>query len=453
MKYLCHNCVGDNLVAAWIEGEGTTQICYYCGQEAKAVDVVKLAEWVDTVYRANYTPGDEYPVLTEDSDDTTWETRGEWPQEIVSEMLEVDWTIADDIVGILSGEEAHAVVRDGAFPWYDSTSTYEPTPIHSYQHSELWDEFCYRVRHVSRFFDTGAIKIIDGIFRGIDAFSYSGDRPPIRTIGAGTSEQFVYRARRAENAEQIIQMCKMAYKEMGPPPPSKAMAGRMNPTGIPVFYGASDRQTCVSEIRLPVGGMALTAKLEIIKPLHALDLTVLHGIYERLSMFDPEFETKASRIKFLREFEREIRKPILPADAPYDYIPTQAFAEYLSRHYEPGIDAVIFSSAQTEGEGKNIVILSHAAVVEWPPDAQPSTIQEVPYRVFWDELNFWIIENTPTSEVGKLDWTSFLTSEERQDHLVSQDPTLRLVPDSLKVVTVKSIQHSTESLGVRFLTR
>ena len=347
MKYLCHNCVGDFVIKEWIKDQGSMQICYSCGQKAKAVDLVKVAEWVDPVYRENYRPGHEYPSWDEHSDHTTWKTSGDFPEEIISEMLEIDLDIAEDIVSILSEEEAHAGVKEGDEPYYDSTSTYEPTPVLSYQHSELWDEFCQRVKHVSRFFDTEAIRIIDDIFRDIDTFSYIGDKPPIRTIGAGTSENIVYRARRVEDNHHLIQMTTIAHKEMGPPPPSNAIAGRMNPTGIPVFYGALDRQTCVSEIRLPVGGMALTAKFEIIRPLCALDLTVFQGIYERLSLFDPEFATKASRIEFLRVFERQIAKPILPADEPYDYIPTQAFAEYLANHYEPKIDAVIFSSAQS----------------------------------------------------------------------------------------------------------
>lgn len=453
MKYLCHNCVGDFVVTEWINDQGSMQICYNCEQKAKAINLVKVAEWVDPVYRENYMPSHEYPSWDEHSDHTTWETQGDSPEEIISEMLEIDLDIAEDIVSILSGEEAYAVVKGGDNPYYESTSTYESTPILSYQYSELWDKFCQRVKHVSRFFDTDAIRIIDDIFHDIDAFNYIGDKSPIRTIGAGTSENIVYRARRVEDNHQLIQMTTIAHKEMGPPPPSKTIAGRMNPTGIPVFYGALDRHTCVSEIRLPVGGMALTAKFEITKPLCALDLTIFQGIYERLSLFDPEFETKASRIKFLREFERQIRRPILPADELYDYIPTQAFAEYLANHYEPKIDAVIFSSAQTEGEGKNIVILSHVAAIECPPDVQPSANKETTYHADFGESTCWIIENTPQTKVGRRpNLIHFIAPfEEQESFLPIHNPSLRLVPSSLKVVTVKSISHTTESLEVRFL--
>jgi len=66
------------------------------------------------------------------------------------------------------------------------------------------------------------------------------------------------------------------------------------------------------------------------------------------------------RLAFLQKFSAEISKPISPHKEPLDYMPTQAFAEYLSNYYEPKIDAVIYSSTQTNGKGKNIVFLNRA---------------------------------------------------------------------------------------------
>lgn len=42
-------------------------------------------------------------------------------------------------------------------------------------------------------------------------------------------------------------------RNLGAPPKVRAGEGRMNPAGVPAFYGAFERETCVAELRPPVG--------------------------------------------------------------------------------------------------------------------------------------------------------------------------------------------------------
>jgi len=53
--------------------------------------------------------------------------------------------------------------------------------------------------------------------------------------------------------------------EIGPPPPARAMAGRMNARGIAVFYGALDAATAVAEVRPPSGSKVLVGRFEILR--------------------------------------------------------------------------------------------------------------------------------------------------------------------------------------------
>src|SRR5205823_2598526 len=60
----------------------------------------------------------------------------------------------------------------------------------------------------------------------------------------------------------------------------------------------------------------------------------------------------------------EISRPIMPRDEEFEYLPTQVVSEYLASCVEPRLDGIIFHSAQTEGEGRNVVLFHHAAGVE-----------------------------------------------------------------------------------------
>ena len=53
----------------------------------------------------------------------------------------------------------------------------------------------------------------------------------------------------------------------------------MNAQGIPVFYGAMEESTCVSEVRPPVGSYVVLAKFELLRPMRLLDLLTLKDVY------------------------------------------------------------------------------------------------------------------------------------------------------------------------------
>ena len=61
----------------------------------------------------------------------------------------------------------------------------------------------------------------------------------MRTVECGEEET----ARSDGELEEIL---KHPAQELGPPPAQSAKSGRMNQEGVPVFYGAMDRSTCVS---------------------------------------------------------------------------------------------------------------------------------------------------------------------------------------------------------------
>jgi len=270
-----------------------------------------------------------------------------------------------DIVEILSDQESGSAYKD-VDPMYDESMTY----CSNYQsindgreHTELWYRFCDRIKHRTRFFNNEVIGLLNDIFLGLDKISYDDGISPIRPIQLSDSDAVFYRARKAANAQERIKICCHPAQELSPPPVHLATNGRMNPTGISVFYAAYERETCIAEIRLPVGETAISGEFKIEKPITIFDLTIFDKIDPENSICgdsiaNMDYEAANSfedRLAFLKIFSEEISKPIPPHKEALDYMPTQALVEYLEHHYKPRIDAVVYASTQTNGKGKNIV--------------------------------------------------------------------------------------------------
>jgi hypothetical protein len=52
-------------------------------------------------------------------------------------------------------------------------------------------------------------------------------------------------------------------------------AGRMNPSGIALFYGALELETCLAEVRPPVGSQVVCGAFLLRRTVLLLDLTLL----------------------------------------------------------------------------------------------------------------------------------------------------------------------------------
>ena len=102
-----------------------------------------------------------------------------------------------------------------------------------------------------------------------------------------------------------------------------AAVGRVNARGIPVFYGATDRNVALAEVRPPVGSKVVVAQFDIIRPLQLLDAEALRSLSVDGSVFDPQDLPRKQKAAFLNGLSEEITKPVMPDDEILNYIPTQ----------------------------------------------------------------------------------------------------------------------------------
>jgi len=99
-------------------------------------------------------------------------------------------------------------------------------------------------------------------------------------------------------------------RSCGPPPVKMSFSSRMNPAGIPMFYGALEGKTALLEtLDKNKHNIATISKWELIRGMTFLDLTKNRSLP---SLFDP-YEYKSgyrTNIRFLRSFVQELSQPI-----------------------------------------------------------------------------------------------------------------------------------------------
>lgn len=219
--------------------------------------------------------------------------------------------------------------------------------------------------HGRRFFSSEAKLFLDWLFAGADQFGSCsglvGRARVIQTLSSGTT---FYRARRCDSWSAVDKVLKDPGNELNAPPRQLAKAGRMNPAGVPFFYGAFDRATCVAELRPPVGGNVVSGEFAIGREVRVFDFSSLDTAYidnAPTSYFDDAYQEQKQREHFLKSLNEIISSPVLPDDE-HEYLVTQVIAEYFATQLPGPIEGLMFRSAQRQNDSnaRNIVLFTTA---------------------------------------------------------------------------------------------
>ena len=355
---ICCKCIGESIVVARIEAEGNQQPCAQCGRLANCWTIGALADVVDPVIRANYYPVDDGFDLP------AWETPGDDPVTVVSDLLRVETVIASAIVEEMSDREAFDV-NDGDTEFYGDNNL-KPQIVHAYPYVEIWNRFEERFKHNARFFDDESRKALDALFGDLPSLAWGA---AVLILKPEDSESFLFRARVFFKGEEAEETLRDPARYLGPPPATSTPAGRMNPAGIPAFYGAFSEDVAIAEVRPPVGSTVVVGKFTPLRELRVLDLTKLSTLYHNDSPFSESYVSTQSRLRFLRTFEARVSRVVLPSDETIDYLPTQAVASYVANVLH--LDGVVYHSKQAASDevgeaaaARNIALFGLGAVVE-----------------------------------------------------------------------------------------
>ncbi|MFZ5443375.1 MAG: HEPN-associated N-terminal domain-containing protein [Myxococcota bacterium] len=339
---VCAACWGDATLAAWVAANGEQGACERCERDSAVVSVRALGSYLRERIREHYGLALEELLFDNESESgfagktfTSGEVFEREGLELEDDALRraLERAVGDDL-------------------WCKDPACLPP-------HVSLrasWDAFVERIQTGRRFFlptetpgelARGDVNHPDRPLTVmelmVEALTRAEDVRLFRPLPAGTT---LFRARTFAAGGHIPS----SEAELGPPPAARAPANRMSPAGIPMFYAALDLETARVEAPPEPGRGQVVAEFRSRRDLLVLDLTdvPVPGI------FDPQLGAAHESCLFLKHLSRRISAPISRDGREHiDYVPTQAFAEFLRFvHRRPDgvpVDGLLFSSSRRPG--------------------------------------------------------------------------------------------------------
>jgi hypothetical protein len=267
-------------------------------------------------------------------------------------------------------------------------------------------------------------------------------------LGEGTGIDTLFRARVFQELEGLEGALLHPAREAGPPPPGIGRAGRMNAHGVSVFYGATDQEIAIAEVRPPVGSHVLVGVFKIVRRLKVLDLNKLEELVlsSQASFFDPRTKDLVERNQFLRSLSRRMVIPVMPDHENDGYLITQAIADFLATHPQLNLDGILFKSVQYQGDGsdmgRNVVLFNKASRVAQSERHAAAAIDEVElFQPDEDGDHWWpnITFKHPDDIEPPKAWMM------EQDGRVV---TLKIELDQLKISEIKGAHYTTTDTRV-----
>ncbi|MCV3243042.1 RES domain-containing protein [Mesorhizobium sp. ZC-5] len=445
---ICYKCIGDTALSAEMRSEGNRAVCEFCSRRRKSITLNDLAcrvrEVIDEHYQHHqdeWGADDGQPVVY-----------------LIADLLNCEKEVAEAVRDKISDDTAWEAHEGGYSDPFGSEACYIEKAADIYDFQETWEFFIREIRTRARYFSKEGQSALEQIFGDLTELKTWSGEPVIKMISSGTDEAFLYRGRIAFSEAELEEMLRSPVRELGPPPSRFARPGRMNAKGISMFYGAQEKDTCIAEVRAPVGSHVVIGRFEIIRELRLLDLDKLNSIYAQISVFDARYRTVVGRIRFFRRLVEEISKPIMPRDEEDEYLITQTVAEFLATNVTPTLDGILFSSAQMGGDGRNAVLFHHASGVE--PYSLP-TGTKITANMGWitdedadDSIAIWETTPRPPLVVAKkkerkkrpsvFDFGSSIIDRETYseiEDLVPPNPRLRLLVSDIEVVRIRGVRY------------
>ena len=306
--FCCGNCIGDTYLMRQIENRSTcVGRCDYCNRENVAlIDPRNLVDFFEPLV-------DVYTVSKD-------------PRACaIQDFLRNDWSLFANLEATKTSALLNDIFSDSNF----ANLKYLPLVARDSDALSQWESFRGELKHENRFFP-----------RNVMEKEQLEQLIGLLGIDGSNASSILYRARIMEN-ETIYPL-----DQMGRPPKEAAFDGRANPFGIPCLYAASDNRTAISEVRPHKGGRVCVASFSIDPSMRFVDL---RNPYDTISPFDLDEEKLRlvhRYMEYLCRLGEELSQPVIPKEAPLEYLPSQYLCEFI-KHC--GFDGVMYRSAVSTG--------------------------------------------------------------------------------------------------------
>lgn len=462
---ICSQCVGDEYLSSEVFKTGVAGTCSYCSKKrGKTWGIEELADSVERAFSDHFArtpdgPSDyERHRLSDPEDSFIWYRDGDLAVDAIQQAAGVSYSAASDVQKLLEERNCHLDADSiGEETEFGSQTRYERKRPNAASWHREWETFERTIKSKARFFNRTSIEQLSAIFAGVDVLRTSTGSQIIVEAGPASGLTHLFRARVFQSESELKNALCWPDRELGAPPAKLARGGRMNAAGISVFYGATEASTAIAEVRPPVGSRVAVARFEIIRPLRLLDLSSIDKVVDGGSVFDPTLKGRLERVAFLQTLGSRMSRPVMPSDEAFDYLPTQALADFLGGENSPQFDGIIFGSPQSI-EGLNVVLFHEAArstAISVPAGTSLSVNTSVEtedgpepdYSVWLDPS----MERPPTEDEIALH--RFISNFEGQASRDLRLETLRIVLESLEVHHVESVTYGYTSYQVDRIER
>lgn len=216
-----------------------------------------------------------------------------------------------------------------------------------------WDHFCAATKSSRRFFfhNIGQAESYHPDERSVVEFLHEvtaliEGMGLVQTLPAGYQ---LYRARPHYGNPWVTP------NDLGPPPAALALqSNRMNPPGIPMFYGAETANLAALEVRATQATIGEFRTLREIQVINLADLPPIPGFFSEAS------REETQGLSFLHRLTKIMAAPVPQNDrVNVDYIPTQILTEFFRDYnFRDGkVDGIRYVTS-LDAEGENAVLFA-----------------------------------------------------------------------------------------------
>jgi hypothetical protein len=248
---ICWECARDEFLKRTIKDNGELIECSLCHKSsAAAFDAEQLADRVEPILREHFEPGSETEIFGDD-DEPLLVQAGDPLANAIEMVLGQYLPFEDQIVQALICAENRRQPVEESTRFFVAWCNYVERPT-AFCYRAKWEAVERELNHKNRFFSTSARKLFDALFRGIEILR-SGDENDENVVWKLPENSRLFRARHFREGQSLKEFYADPYKHIGPPPPGRTRAGRMNAEGVVLFYGAREHLTCLAEMRPYLG--------------------------------------------------------------------------------------------------------------------------------------------------------------------------------------------------------
>ena len=350
-EYVCANHVEDKFIADKIRQAGQLGRCDYCNKSRLVVPLSNLLELIIVGLDYMFEDPNESRYLNKEGkhgfDGDTFDFYDLWHDDKLDLGI-TNYELSESIHTYLSNTDLYCYKDE----FYSESDDLD----------DIWRRFKETVKYKARF-----VFYFEDVFKGsefVDPFYILARvRKSIRKFNMITElpvNTVLYRTRQHVSRNEV----KTAADIASAPEHLAKASGRMNPAGISMFYSSKSKDLTIAEVVDKTDTSRPFFTSAIFRTKQKIRLVDFTNFPEMPSIFDIESNGERETLLFLKEFVKDISKPINAHDSVIEYIPTQIVTEYIRFDPKLDVDGIIYPSSKVDGKNNIVLFYNHSESID-----------------------------------------------------------------------------------------